>query len=56
MGYSWPGNIRQLENAIEHAVAMSGPEREIPASALPADISEPAGSLLMPSVASPMRE
>ena len=24
MGYAWPGNIRQLENAIEHAVAMSG--------------------------------
>ena len=24
MGYTWPGNIRQLENAIEHAVAMSG--------------------------------
>ena len=24
MDYDWPGNIRQLENAIEHAVAMSG--------------------------------
>ena len=24
MNYAWPGNIRQLENAIEHAVAMSG--------------------------------
>ena len=24
MAYDWPGNIRQLENAIEHAVAMSG--------------------------------
>ena len=24
MAYAWPGNIRQLENAIEHAVAMSG--------------------------------
>ncbi|HXB74883.1 MAG TPA: sigma-54 dependent transcriptional regulator [Candidatus Acidoferrales bacterium] len=23
-GYSWPGNVRQLENAIETAVAMSG--------------------------------
>ena len=29
MAYHWPGNIRQLENAIEHAVAMSGQEREI---------------------------
>ncbi len=24
MGCSWPGNVRQLENAIEHAVAISG--------------------------------
>jgi DNA-binding NtrC family response regulator len=22
--YSWPGNVRQLENAVEHAVVMSG--------------------------------
>jgi DNA-binding NtrC family response regulator len=53
MNYAWPGNIRQLENAIEHSVAMSGTEREIPATALPADISEPAGSLLLPSVRIP---
>ena len=42
MNYSWPGNIRQLENAIEHAVAMSGAETEIPARMLPEDIREPA--------------
>ena len=53
MAYSWPGNIRQLENAIEHAVAMSGPEREIAASTLPADVLETSGSLLMPTVAIP---
>ncbi|MCC6395067.1 MAG: sigma-54-dependent Fis family transcriptional regulator [Bryobacterales bacterium] len=23
-GYSWPGNVRQLENAIEHAIALGG--------------------------------
>ncbi|MBS1829291.1 MAG: sigma-54-dependent Fis family transcriptional regulator [Acidobacteria bacterium] len=23
-GFSWPGNVRQLENSIEHAVALSG--------------------------------
>ena len=28
MSYSWPGNVRQLENAIEMAVALSG-EREL---------------------------
>ena len=53
MGYTWPGNIRQLENAIEHAVAMSGPEREIAPSTLPADVLESSGSLLMPTVAIP---
>jgi DNA-binding NtrC family response regulator len=53
MAYTWPGNIRQLENAIEHAVAMSGQERDIAASTLPADISESPGSLLMRTVAIP---
>ena len=53
MGYTWPGNIRQLENAIEHAVAMSGQEREIAPSTLPADVLESSGSLLMPTVAIP---
>src|SRR6266496_2032057 len=24
MAYAWPGNVRQLENAVEHAVAFSG--------------------------------
>jgi len=52
MAYTWPGNIRQLENAIEHAVAMSGPARDIAASTLPADISE-SRSLLKPTVAIP---
>lgn len=53
MAYSWPGNIRQLENAIEHAIAMTGQEREIPKTALPEDITEPSGSLLIPSVTIP---
>ncbi len=53
MAYTWPGNIRQLENAIEHAVAMSGQARDIAASTLPADISESSGSLLMPTASIP---
>jgi DNA-binding NtrC family response regulator len=32
---------------------MSGPEKEIPASALPADVTEASGSLLMPTVSIP---
>jgi DNA-binding NtrC family response regulator len=31
-GYSWPGNVRQLENAVERAIALSG-DREILAPA-----------------------
>jgi len=53
MNYHWPGNIRELENAVEHAVAMSGQEREIPASALPGDVTESTGSLLVPTMAIP---
>jgi DNA-binding NtrC family response regulator len=53
MARSWPGNIRQLENAIEHAVAMAGTEREIHASALPADVNDSASSLLLPAVSIP---
>jgi two-component system, NtrC family, response regulator AtoC len=53
MNYSWPGNIRQLENAVEHAVAMTGNGTEIQARALPEDISAPASSLLLPTVAIP---
>ena len=53
MGYSWPGNIRQLENAIEHAAAMTGHEREISPASLPEEIVEPARSLLLPAVTIP---
>jgi DNA-binding NtrC family response regulator len=40
MAYDWPGNIRQLENAIEHAVAMSGHQTGITAEGLPVDVRE----------------
>ena len=55
MNYSWPGNIRQLENAVEHAVAMTGQEKEIPARALPEDILQPASSLLAADGGDPRR-
>lgn len=53
MNYSFPGNIRQLENAIEHAVAMTGQETEIQARALPEDVAQPGNGLMMPSVTIP---
>ncbi len=53
MSYAWPGNIRQLENAVEHAVAMTGNETEISKSVLPPEIIQTSGSLLLPTVAIP---
>jgi DNA-binding NtrC family response regulator len=53
MGYSWPGNIRQLENAVEHAVAMSGHQREISTAMLPEEIRHPDESCVLASVTIP---
>jgi DNA-binding NtrC family response regulator len=51
MNAQWPGNIRQLQNAIEHAVAMSGESREIMTSALPDELTMPAslGAVSLPA-------
>lgn len=38
MHHDWPGNIRQLENAIEHAVALSARQPEIRPESLPPDV------------------
>jgi DNA-binding NtrC family response regulator len=38
MAYPWPGNVRQLENAIERAMAFSGGRSHIDAGDLPAEI------------------
>ena len=38
MAYSWPGNVRQLENAIERAVALCAGRTEIELADLPPDI------------------
>jgi DNA-binding NtrC family response regulator len=53
MNYAWPGNIRQLENAVEHAVAMSGVEKEVTPRTLPEDVAQPAASMLLPSMSIP---
>ena len=38
VSYEWPGNIRQLENAVEHAVAMTGGVSDIQADMLPEEL------------------
>ena len=38
MSYSWPGNVRQLENAVERALAMIGSRTEIEVTDLPGDL------------------
>ena len=53
MSYSWPGNIRQLENAMEHAVAISGLHSEITVAMLPQDVRDPAESLMVAPVSIP---
>jgi DNA-binding NtrC family response regulator len=41
MSYSWPGNVRQLENTIERAVAFGVGRRQIDVDDLPAEIVGP---------------
>jgi DNA-binding NtrC family response regulator len=38
MTHQWPGNVRQLENAMERAVALSGGRPQVEVSDLPPDI------------------
>jgi DNA-binding NtrC family response regulator len=40
MSYAWPGNVRQLENAIERAVALSGGRTQIETADLTPDIQQ----------------
>ena len=53
MSYPWPGNVRQLENAIEHAVVMSAAADEVRAEALPDEIRTPTVDDFHPAVTIP---
>jgi DNA-binding NtrC family response regulator len=39
--YDWPGNVREMENALERAAILSAGQEQIPLSALPKRITEP---------------
>jgi DNA-binding NtrC family response regulator len=53
MAHDWPGNIRQLENAMEFAVAMSAHASEITTAMLPEDIRQPDRSGVVQAVVIP---
>jgi DNA-binding NtrC family response regulator len=40
MACPWPGNVRQLENVLERAVALSGGRQQIEVADLPTDVQE----------------
>jgi DNA-binding NtrC family response regulator len=50
MAYAWPGNVRQLENAIERAVALSGGRAEITIADLPPEVQATPQSTSTPFV------
>ncbi|MGE5815616.1 MAG: sigma-54-dependent transcriptional regulator [Acidobacteriota bacterium] len=43
MSYAWPGNVRQLENVVERAIALSPGRTEIELHDLPAEIQQVEG-------------
>jgi DNA-binding NtrC family response regulator len=53
MAYDWPGNIRQFENAIEHAVAMSLTTNEIGPDSVPEEVRTRSGPAVVPTVSIP---
>jgi len=53
MSFAWPGNVRQLENAIERALAMIGARKQIEITDLPADVQAPIEPAAKPSLELP---
>jgi DNA-binding NtrC family response regulator len=53
MSYHWPGNVRQLENAIERAVAVSAGRSQIDVADLPPEMGRPEAVPVTTSLALP---
>jgi len=53
MAYQWPGNVRQLENAIERAIAVSGGRAQIDVGDLPTEIQQAQEPVLPSAVTLP---
>jgi DNA-binding NtrC family response regulator len=53
MAYQWPGNVRQLENAIERAVAFTAGRSQIDVTDLPIEIQQAQEPALLSAVALP---
>jgi two-component system, NtrC family, response regulator AtoC len=54
MTYAWPGNVRQLENAMERGVALSGTRTQLEISDLPPDVQQASDAVdLIPGLALP---
>ncbi|HMF93093.1 MAG TPA: sigma-54 dependent transcriptional regulator [Vicinamibacterales bacterium] len=53
MAYAWPGNVRQLENVIERAVALAAGRPQIDVHELPAEIQQSREMVLSSAVALP---
>ncbi|MGE5243910.1 MAG: sigma-54-dependent transcriptional regulator [Betaproteobacteria bacterium] len=53
MAYQWPGNVRQLENAVERAVAFSAGRAQIDVEDFPPEIQQAEEPILASSVSLP---
>jgi DNA-binding NtrC family response regulator len=53
MAYEWPGNVRQLENAVERAVAFSGGRTQIDVGDLPTEIQQAEEVVMLSAIALP---
>jgi DNA-binding NtrC family response regulator len=50
MNYNWPGNVRQLENSIERAVALLGTRNIILPADLPHELQKAKGNLFLSEI------